>query len=192
MIISQLSFFATDQFYSGKGIIMIRMLVGRKDEIKTLRKLHKSTRSEFVALYGRRRVGKTYLIKELFKEQFTFQVTGLSRPDFQLQLNNFYIALGKYEPAIKNQPKPSNWLDAFQLLEAYLEKNTAPRKVVFIDELPWMETLILLELILIIMLSICHKSISKSEVGIVSWVFINIASKRAILGTLISFKAKYR
>jgi len=119
---------------------MKSMLVGREDEIKTLKKLYKSTRSEFVALYGRRRVGKTYLIKELFKDQFTFQVTGLSRPDFQLQLNNFYIALGKYEPAIKSQPKPSNWFDAFQLLEAYLEKSTAPRKVIFIDELPWMDT----------------------------------------------------
>lgn len=116
------------------------ILVGRKAEIKTLRKLHKSTRSEFVAIYGRRRVGKTYLIKELFKDQFTFQMTGLSRPDFQLQLNNFYIALGKYDSSIKNQPKPTNWLDAFQLLETYLEKSTAPRKVIFIDELPWMDT----------------------------------------------------
>ena len=60
------------------------MLVGRKDEIKTLKKLYKSTRSEFVALYGRRRVGKTYLIKELFENQFTFQVTGLSQDTFTI------------------------------------------------------------------------------------------------------------
>ena len=60
---------------------MIPKLVGRKEKIKILQQLYKSTCSEFVALYGRRRVGKTYLIKELFKDQFIFQVTGLSRPD---------------------------------------------------------------------------------------------------------------
>ena len=119
---------------------MIPQLVGRKEEIQILQKLYRSNRSEFAALYGRRRVGKTYLIKELFKEQFTFQVTGLSRPDFQLQLNNFYIALGRFDPSVKTQAKPTNWLDAFELLIAYLEKSAVARKVVFIDELPWMDT----------------------------------------------------
>jgi len=119
---------------------MSTKIVGRVKEIQTLQKLYNSGRSEFVAVYGRRRVGKTYLIKELFKEQFTFQVTGLSRSDTRLQLSNFYLALGRFDPTIKNQPKPADWIAAFQLLITYLEKNSDTRKIIFIDELPWMDT----------------------------------------------------
>lgn len=100
---------------------MLPKLVGRKKEIQTLQQLYESKRSEFVALYGRRRVGKTYLVKELFKEDFTFQVTGLSRSDTQLQLHNFYIALGRFDETVSEQAKPTTWLEAFQLLIAYLE-----------------------------------------------------------------------
>lgn len=115
-------------------------IVGREDEIKVLKNLYQSTRSEFVALYGRRRVGKTFLVKELFKNQFTFQITGLSRPDFQLQINNFYTTLGRFDEKVQHKPKPTSWFDAFQLLIDYLETSSSPRKVIFIDELPWLDT----------------------------------------------------
>jgi len=119
---------------------MIPKLVGRQEEIQTLKDLYQNKRSEFVALYGRRRVGKTFLVKELFKDKFTFQITGLSRPDFQLQLNNFYATLGRFDKTIREESKPTTWFDAFQMLIDYLEKDTSDRKVVFIDELPWLDT----------------------------------------------------
>lgn len=118
----------------------ISKLVGRQAEIQILNDLYQNKRSEFIALYGRRRVGKTFLIKELFKERFTFHVTGLSRPDFQLQINNFYATLGRFDKTMREQAKPKTWFDAFQMLIDYLEKDKAERKVVFIDELPWLDT----------------------------------------------------
>ena len=115
-------------------------LVGRIKEVKLLRQLYNSERSEFIALYGRRRVGKTFLIKQLFKEQFAFQVTGLSNVGLQQQLNNFSIAIGHSEPSLIQEEIPTNWFDAFQLLIKSLEKNKNQRKVIFIDELPWLDT----------------------------------------------------
>ena len=115
-------------------------LVGRTQEIKILKDLYQSNRSEFVALYGRRRVGKTFLIKEFFKNQFTFQVTGLSRPNFQLQINNFHTTLGRYDEKMQQKSKPTSWFETFQLLIDYLEAHPHERKVVFIDELPWLDT----------------------------------------------------
>ncbi len=118
----------------------IPKLVGRQEEIQILKDLYQNKRSEFVALYGRRRVGKTFLVKELFKDKFTFQITGLSRPDFQLQINNFYATLGRFDKTIREESKPTTWFDAFQMLIDYLEKDTSDRKAVFIDELPWFDT----------------------------------------------------
>lgn len=115
-------------------------LIGRVEEIKILQDLNNSDRSEFAALYGRRRVGKTFLVKELFKNQFAFQVTGLSRADFQLQINNFYTTLGRFDKSVQDQLKPTSWFDAFQLLINYLETLNTGKKIVFIDELPWLDT----------------------------------------------------
>lgn len=120
--------------------MIIPKLVGREEEIQILKDVYKNKRSEFVAIYGRRRVGKTYLVKELFKDKFTFHITGLSRPDFQLQINNFYATLGRFDKTMREEVKPTSWFDAFQLLIDYLEKRDDNRKVVFIDELPWLDT----------------------------------------------------
>ena len=112
--------------------------VGRESEYALFRKMHKSKKSEFVALYGRRRVGKTFLIRSFLNEyNCTFQVTGLANATTEQQLVNFHIALAKYT-TVNSQSE--NWVQAFQLLINYLEQSSDEKKVVFIDELPWFDT----------------------------------------------------
>lgn len=115
-------------------------IIGRKTEIKTLQKLYRSPKSEFVAIYGRRRVGKTFLIKQLFANQYTFQITGLSNADFNQQLANFHAVLARLDKSDPERGVPTNWFSAFQVLIGYLEKSTQKRKIIFIDELPWLDT----------------------------------------------------
>lgn len=116
------------------------LLIGREKETLLLRKLYESNKSEFIALYGRRRVGKTYLVKQLFGNEYAFQVTGMSNVGLQQQLSNFHIALTRFDSLIEDAPMPDNWFEAFQLLIKSLERNKQKRKVVFIDELPWLDT----------------------------------------------------
>lgn len=115
-------------------------LIGRQKEIDLLNRLYKSDKSEFVALYGRRRVGKTFLIKELFGDRYDFHVTGLSNVGMERQLSNFFIALNRFDKTLEKEEIPNNWFDAFQLLIKVLERKKQKRKVVFIDELPWLDT----------------------------------------------------
>ena len=120
-------------------------MIGREREIRELNRLYNSNRAELVAIYGRRRVGKTYLVDETFADRLTFRHAGLSPSDenpkglLKAQLNHFYNSLELYgmEPA----EKPQNWLDAFLLLEKYLQKiDNGTRQLVFLDELPWLDT----------------------------------------------------
>ena len=67
-------------------------IIGRLKELKTLRQLQMSDKSEFVALYGRRRVGKTFLVRTVCEDKFTFQVTGIANVTLQQQLGNFHSA----------------------------------------------------------------------------------------------------
>jgi uncharacterized protein len=115
------------------------ILIGRKKELSVLRGLIEGNRSEFIALYGRRRVGKTYLIRKAFEGQITFQVTGLANATTAQQITNFHVALQKKYLAA-SPTIPSNWFFAFQELIAFLEKQPPGRKVIFIDELPWFDT----------------------------------------------------
>lgn len=120
-------------------------MIGRKKEIEELNTLYEDGRAELVAVYGRRRVGKTYLIDETFGDRFTFRCAGLSpaaadsRGMLQAQLDNFYKSLLLY--GMEPSDKPKSWMDAFFLLEMYLQKmNDGSRQLVFLDELPWMDT----------------------------------------------------
>lgn len=120
-------------------------MVGRKEEIKQLEKLYASGRSEFIAVYGRRRVGKTYLIKEVFKDRLSFWHTGVSPYDMvresrmDNQLRVFYNNLLRYGSVEDNIPQ--NWFDAFGMLARLIEaKPGSGKRVLFIDELPWMDT----------------------------------------------------
>lgn len=117
----------------------MQKLVGRVREIKTLNELYGSKKSEFLALYGRRRVGKTYLVNQLFRSKYAFQLTGLSDSGLDLQLKNFQAALARFDEDYLGKPPPTSWFDAFQSLISSLEKKKG-RKVIFIDELPWLDT----------------------------------------------------
>ncbi len=113
-------------------------IIGRNAEISELERLRDSGRSEFVMVYGRRRVGKTFLIREFFHNEFAFQVTGIARGTRQEQLFNFDASLVRY--GLDGLKPHSNWLDAFGALITLLEHNQSKRKVIFLDELPWMDT----------------------------------------------------
>lgn len=114
-------------------------MVGRENERLLFQHILKSGSSEFVAVYGRRRVGKTYLIREVFNNHFHFHFTGLAKASLRQQLMNFHTALKKRSPE-KEFPVPATWFDAFQQLIEHTEKSTDNRKVIFIDELPWIDT----------------------------------------------------
>lgn len=114
------------------------MLIGRKKEKEQLLSALHSEQSEFIAVYGRRRVGKTYLIREAYDYHFAFQHTGLANSNMQKQLKNFKASLQKV--GMKKIPRITCWLDAFFALEQWLETCQEGRKIIFLDELPWMDT----------------------------------------------------
>jgi len=114
-------------------------LIGRKREIALLERFRESKEPEFVAVYGRRRVGKTYLICEFFNEEFAFSVTALNSSSKTEQLGNFHTALRKY--GSKTTCPPTNWYDAFEQLIALMESSRLKgKKIIFLDELPWFDT----------------------------------------------------
>ena len=114
-------------------------IIGREKERHILSRCENSGKPEFVAVYGRRRVGKTFLIVEHFNNKFTFSVTGVSQGSYKDQLGIFYNALKKHFHT--QEAVPTDWFQAFRLLETCLEKDiTLGRKVLFIDEMPWLDT----------------------------------------------------
>ncbi len=112
-------------------------MVGRKNEITELTRLFNSNESEFVAVYGRRRVGKTFLVRETFADRFAFHHTGLPNATKRQQLSHFRSSLATFGLA---KAVPKNWFDAFASLREIISRSSLRRKVVFIDELPWMDT----------------------------------------------------
>jgi uncharacterized protein len=112
-------------------------IIGRKQQIKQLQEIMASEQPAFVALYGRLRVGKTFLIKELLQDSFTFYTTGLANAKTKAQLDFFTQNLNKTFQT--NHAVPRNWLTAFNLLSIELGKIDGP-KLLFIDELPWLDT----------------------------------------------------
>ena len=116
------------------------LIIGRKKEILKLESIIESKKSEFLTVYGRRRVGKTFLIREHFNYAFDFQISGLANADTSQQLFNFDTALRKQSNLIYDTAS-SDWLIAFQRLIEHLENSNRKRKkVVFFDELPWFDT----------------------------------------------------
>ena len=112
-------------------------MIGRTKEIEELNRLYESDESEFVAVYGRRRVGKTYLVRETFSDRFAFHHTGLPNATKHQQLVHFKESLVAAGARVKT---PRNWFEAFHALREVVARSAFRRKVVFIDELPWMDT----------------------------------------------------
>ena len=112
------------------------MLIGREKEKNELLRAYHSEYSEFVAVTGRRRVGKTFLIRETFGYEFAFQHSGLANQNTRAQLKEFYQSLVKC--GLQKTRVPTDWFDAFFLLSELLDQKDG-KKVVFIDELPWMD-----------------------------------------------------
>ncbi|MDT3843262.1 MAG: ATP-binding protein [Bacillota bacterium] len=119
-------------------------IIGRKYEKNSLFQCLRSNRPEFVVVYGRRRIGKTYLVREFFNRQFSFYATGLSETKTKSQLRAFNESLCSYGYN-ENMP-PKDWFEAFGRLRKLLESEKVYRepinnkRVVFLDELPWMDT----------------------------------------------------
>ena len=113
------------------------MIIGRKEEQAELRLAYESEYSEFVAVTGRRRIGKTFLVRETFDYTFAFQHSGLANQKTRIQLQEFRQSLIKC--GLKKCRVPADWFDAFFLLSDLLDQQGKGKKVVFIDELPWMD-----------------------------------------------------
>lgn len=118
---------------------MGQTIVGRKKELSLINQYFNSGKAEFIAVYGRRRVGKTFLIRQHFRNQFAFDMTGIMEGTKSEQMTAFHTALKTYGYTGK---KNSNWIDAFfalrQVLESRIEEGK--RCVIFIDELPCLDT----------------------------------------------------
>lgn len=117
------------------------MIIGRKKEIETFDKLMLSKQAEFVTIFGRRRVGKTFLVREYFKEQIIFDFAGSFEADNHIQLYNFYNEYNRFTKENKLMGPPQNWTEAFNYLTDFLYTFALSDKkvVVFIDELPWLD-----------------------------------------------------
>lgn len=120
---------------------MKNVIIGRKKQIATLELAISSHKPEMVALVGRRRVGKTYLIREIYKERIVFEVTGVQHGRKDEQLENFMLAMKVYFPDFVSDEEPTSWMKAFFLLgRAFEQAKFTEKKVVFLDELPWLGT----------------------------------------------------
>ncbi|MCR5455464.1 MAG: ATP-binding protein [Bacteroidales bacterium] len=121
-------------------------LIGRQQEQRELEDLYNRNKAEFVVIYGRRRVGKTYLVDETFGGRITFRHAGLSPIEFtdksdvlKEQLTHFYNSLIRH--GVKKSKCPTSWLEAFFMLEMHLQSiDNGTKQIVFLDELPWMDT----------------------------------------------------
>ena len=121
---------------------MLKKLVGRLGEQEILTDALNSHRSELIAIYGRRRIGKTYLVRTFFDKQITFSFTGLSNGKRTHQIKNFMLKLNEVTNNFEGEKQPTDWLEAFSYLKTFIKgmKETKKKKVIFIDEFPWVDS----------------------------------------------------
>lgn len=112
-------------------------LIGREKEQEILKKAIESESSQLIAVYGRRRVGKTFLIENTLAKEIVFDVIGIKGANIRTQLINFKTQIAKRSKNFDKYPTPQNWFEAFQLLEAYIATKGKKKKVIYIDEFPW-------------------------------------------------------
>lgn len=121
---------------------MSKKIVGRELEISKLKSAMNSNRSELIAVYGRRRIGKTYLIREFYREHIIFSFIGLNDETRPAQIENFMLKLNEVSTQFKDEELPDSWLQAFSYLRKHLKgiRETKKKKVIFIDEFPWADS----------------------------------------------------
>ena len=112
--------------------------VGRNNEINIIEQYYATEKSELIAVYGRRRVGKTYLVRETLKERLDFEFSGMYETASQVQREQFQKELNRVSKM--NAPIPKDWFEAFDNLKTYLLSLKKKKVVVFLDELPWLDT----------------------------------------------------
>ena len=118
---------------------MKTLLIGRKKELEILQTALNSPEPEMVSVIGRRRVGKTFLVKSAYKDRIDFELTGIRDISNKEQLQNFSLHLSRQFGAELPLKEPKNWLEAFHLLSLLLDqKANTQKQVVFLDELPWL------------------------------------------------------
>lgn len=115
--------------------------IGRKEEKEILQEALHSLEAEMVAVIGRRRVGKTFMVKTVYAKDMAFDITGIQNGELQDQLRIFRDQLMEYLKSEIIIPIPKDWFEAFRLLQDYLQTLPKDKKqVVFFDELPWLAT----------------------------------------------------
>lgn len=121
--------------------IIMEKLVGRLAEKKILEDAMVSTSAELIAIYGRRRVGKTFLIRSVYDKKLVFEFTGVHNAKMPEQLENFSRALTKATGSPADLAAPANWSAAFDILEKFLTPIIQKKKaVIFFDEFPWINS----------------------------------------------------
>lgn len=120
----------------------MKNIICRNKEIGLLSSLLASSKSEFVAIFGRRRIGKTYLVTEFFEQQdcLFFYLVGIRKAPMERQLWAFQGALADCFYDGSRLEKPKDWFDAFEQLNKVLQKENNKKMVLFFDELPWLAT----------------------------------------------------
>jgi uncharacterized protein len=117
-------------------------IIGRGKEKAQLDKIMQSNQAEFLALYGRRRVGKTFLIRQYLKKNIVFDISGTKDGQKSRQISNFFDEYLTRTQAKQERQLPTNWEDMFRYLAKYLSDlpPTNEKYVVFLDEMPWLDT----------------------------------------------------
>lgn len=114
------------------------LLIARDREVRILEDAYNDSRSHFIAVYGRRRIGKTFLVRETFGSRLTFSHSGLSAGKLSKQLEAFQESLE--DAGLPSGECPKSWMEAFRLLKRLIRGSDDAKKVIFIDELSWMDT----------------------------------------------------
>lgn len=121
--------------------IFMEKVIGREAEIQILKEVLESSSAELIAVYGRRRVGKTYLIRNIYEKNILLELTGINNASYNEQLENFSLSVARAFGFPLGSVTPKSWLQAFHWLMQILEpKLQEDKKVFFLDEMPWFDT----------------------------------------------------
>jgi uncharacterized protein len=119
----------------------MQTIIGRKEEKVILDEALKTKEPGLIAVYGRRRVGKTFLIRNFFEDRLIFELTGMYKGSLKDQLRQFSKSLQKASGSSLALTSPKSWVEAFHALEQFLEKLPRRKKlVIFLDEFPWLDS----------------------------------------------------